>query len=128
MINPGSITGAVWLMQRIPGFNGAQNRQLLFTSLGWDDGRNLHPDERFLVSVTNDLKWPDSLTNYFDPQISSLSPYSLPNMGLYVYGMLPVYLVKWLAVLLNRDNYDKITLVGRSWVMTTRPLASPAWT
>ena len=29
------ITGAVWLMQRIPGFNGAQNQQLLFTSLGF---------------------------------------------------------------------------------------------
>ena len=30
-----SITGAVWLMERVPGFNGAQNRQLLFTSLGF---------------------------------------------------------------------------------------------
>ena len=30
---PGTITGAVWLMQRIPEFNGAQNRQLLLTSL-----------------------------------------------------------------------------------------------
>ena len=31
----GSVTGAVWLMQRIPGFNGEQNRQLLLTSLGF---------------------------------------------------------------------------------------------
>ncbi len=30
-----SVTGAVWLMQRIPGFNGEQNRQLLLTSLGF---------------------------------------------------------------------------------------------
>ncbi len=31
----GRVTGAVWLMQRIPGFNGAQSRQLLLTSLGF---------------------------------------------------------------------------------------------
>ena len=30
-----SIIGAVWLMQRIPGFNGAQSRQLLLTSVGF---------------------------------------------------------------------------------------------
>ena len=34
-------------------------------------------------------------------------------MGLYVYGTLPVYLVKPIAVLLNRNTYDEITLLGR---------------
>ncbi len=85
-----------------------------FADLNWDDSHNLHPDERFLTSVTNDLKWPDSFENYFDPQASTLSPYSLPNMGLYVYGTLPVYIVKWTAILLDRNNYDKISLVGRA--------------
>src|SRR5262245_42634461 len=85
-----------------------------FVDLSWDDGHNLHPDERFLTSVTNDLKWPESFENYFDPQASTLSPYSLPNMGLYVYGTLPVYIVKWTAIVLDRNNYDKISLVGRS--------------
>jgi 4-amino-4-deoxy-L-arabinose transferase-like glycosyltransferase len=35
-------------------------------------------------------------------------------MGLYVYGTLPAYIVKWTAIQLDRNNYDQITLVGRS--------------
>ncbi|HEX9386590.1 MAG TPA: DUF2298 domain-containing protein, partial [Anaerolineales bacterium] len=85
-----------------------------FHGINWDEGRHLHPDERFLSTVTNDLQWPQNLSNYFDPNTSTLSPYSLPNMGLYVYGTLPVYFVKWTAILLDRNNYDKITLVGRN--------------
>jgi YYY domain-containing protein len=85
-----------------------------FHGLNWDSGRHLHPDERFLSTVTNDLTWPVSFSNYFDPNTSSLSPYSLPNMGLYVYGTLPVYIVKWMAITLDSNNYDEITLVGRA--------------
>ena len=85
-----------------------------FHGLNWDEGRHLHPDERFLSTVTNDLTGPSNLDNYFDPATSTLSPYSLPNMGLYVYGTLPVYIVKWTAILLDRNNYDKITLIGRN--------------
>src|SRR6476646_9973636 len=85
-----------------------------FHGINWDEGHHLHPDERFLSTVTNDLQWPDNLSNYFDPNTSTLSPYSLPNMGLYVYGMLPVYAVKWTAILLTRNNYDQITQIGRN--------------
>src|SRR5574339_494094 len=85
-----------------------------FHGLNWDEGRHLHPDERFLSTVTNDLQWPQNFDNYFDPAVSTLSPYSLPNMGLYVYGTLPVYVVKWVAILMDYNNYDKITLVGRA--------------
>lgn len=85
-----------------------------FYGLEWDSGRHLHPDERFLSTVTNDLRWPESLHGYFDPATSSLSPYALPKMGLFVYGTLPVYMVKAAAVLLNQNNYDQITLLGRA--------------
>jgi dolichyl-phosphate-mannose--protein O-mannosyl transferase len=34
-------------------------------------------------------------------------------MGLYVYGTLPVYIVKWMAIQLDLNNYDHITDVGR---------------
>lgn len=81
--------------------------------LAWDEGRHLHPDERFLSTVANDLRLPENFETYFDPSKSTLSPYTLPNMGLYIYGTLPVYLVKPIAVLLNRNNYDAITLLGR---------------
>lgn len=82
--------------------------------LEWDSGRHIHPDERFLSMTTNDLKWTGNLDTYFDPATSTLSPYSLPRMGLYVYGTLPVYIVKGAAILLNSNNYDRITLIGRA--------------
>ena len=85
-----------------------------FHGLNWDDGRHIHPDERFLSTVTNDLKWPDNFSQYFDPNSSTLSPYSNPNMGLFVYGTMPVYLVKWVSILLDQNDYDHITLVGRA--------------
>src|SRR5215207_1686181 len=87
---------------------------LRFHGLNWDEGHHLHPNERFLSTVTNNLQWPQNLDSYFDPDVSTLSPYSLPDMGLYVYGTLPVYVVKWTANLLERDNYDEITLIGRA--------------
>lgn len=83
------------------------------SGLMWDEGRHIHPDERFLSTVTNDLKLPASFDLYFDPTRSTLSPYALPEMGLYIYGTLPVYFVKIIAVLLNRNTYDDITIVGR---------------
>src|SRR5215211_8653509 len=61
---------------------------LRFHGSNWDEGHHLHPDERFLSTVTNDLQWPESFANYFNPDVSTLSPYSNPNMGLYVYGTL----------------------------------------
>ena len=85
-----------------------------FHGINWDEGHHLHPDERFLSTVTNNLKWPENWSNYFDPNTSTLSPYSLPDMGLYVYGTLPVYIVKWTAILLDKNNYDKITIIGRN--------------
>ena len=84
-----------------------------FHGLNWDEGRHLHPDERFLSTVTNNLEWPDTFENYFDPNVSTLSPYSLPGMGFYVYGTFPVYIVKWTAIFLDRNNYDQITMLGR---------------
>ncbi len=83
------------------------------TGVNWDSNKHLHPDERFLTSVANDIKWPTNLDTYFDPKASSLSPYSLPNMGLYVYGTLPLWLVKGVAILLNANTYDEIAIVGR---------------
>lgn len=85
-----------------------------FHGLSWDEGRHLHPDERFLSTVTNDIKWPANLATYFDPAASTLSPFSLPNVGLFVYGTLPVYIVKWVAIALHMNNYDKITIIGRA--------------
>ena len=84
-----------------------------FNGLKWDEGHHLHPDERFLSTVTNDLQWPANFQDYFNPDVSTLSPYTNPNMGLFVYGMFPIYIVKWAAIHLDKNNYDNITQVGR---------------
>ena len=81
--------------------------------LDWDSSKHLHPDERFLTTVTNDLELPKNLENYFDTDKSTLSPYSLEKIGMFVYGTLPIYIVKAASALLKSDTYDKIPLVGR---------------
>lgn len=101
---------AIWALLLVILLAGALFR---LHGLDWDSSKHLHPDERFLTTVTNDLKLPKNLDHYFDPTRSSLSPYSLEKIGMFVYGTLPISLVKAAAVLLNHDTYDKIPLVGR---------------
>ncbi|HCC84347.1 MAG TPA: hypothetical protein DEP87_01565 [Candidatus Pacebacteria bacterium] len=84
-----------------------------FTDLNWDSDQHLHPDERFLTMVTDDLKWPKSWTEYFTTQKSPLNPHNMGH-GFYVYGTWPVVLVKALAERLQLDNYQGITQVGRA--------------
>lgn len=80
--------------------------------LNWDQNQHLHPDERFLTMVTTAAAIPSSLSNYLDPTVSKLNPYNL-NFNFYVYGTLPVTLVKVAAVTFGLDSYDGITLLGR---------------
>ncbi|MBI2464787.1 hypothetical protein HYV64_01475 [Candidatus Shapirobacteria bacterium] len=82
--------------------------------LNWDQGTHLHPDERFLTMVTNDIRLPTSLPQYFDNSQSPLNPYNYPQYQFFVYGTLPVFLTKAITVLIGFDNYDKVHLVGRS--------------
>ncbi len=86
---------------------------LRFTGLDWDEGQHLHPDERFLTMVETALGWPTSLQQYFDTAKNPLSPYN-HDYGFFVYGTLPLYLVKWVGLLLDRSGYDQIHLVGRA--------------
>jgi hypothetical protein len=81
--------------------------------LNWDDNNHLHPDERFLTMVVNDIKLPTSISQYFDTNISPLNPYNYSQYQFFVYGTFPIFLVKYLAVLLHLDNYNHITLLGR---------------
>jgi 4-amino-4-deoxy-L-arabinose transferase-like glycosyltransferase len=80
--------------------------------LNWDSGQHLHPDERFLTMVANDIKLPSSISQYFNPSNSPLNP---ANAGydFFVYGTFPLFLVKFLAIFTGMDNYGGITLLGR---------------
>src|SRR3989344_9606194 len=80
--------------------------------LNWDQNQHLHPDERFLAMVTSAAKLPMSFGEYLNPAVSMLNPYNL-NFNFFVYGTLPMTLVKLVAVWGRADTLDGITLIGR---------------
>lgn len=80
--------------------------------LNWDEDQHLHPDERFLTMVTEALKVPPSLTDYFNSSTSTLSPYNR-NFGFFVYGTLPIFLTKYIATATGLEGYGQVHLVGR---------------
>lgn len=86
---------------------------LRFSGLNWDDFSHLHPDERFLTQVLTALRPSEGLKNYFDTAQSALNP---ANVGhrFFVYGTLPIFIVRFLGEWLGRTTYDEIHLVGRA--------------
>ena len=79
----------------------------------WDVGYHLHPDERYLSIVANDVRGPGSVAGYFDVEDSPLSPYNTQSGRAYLYGQLPLFATKLVAALLGRDTYGELYLVGR---------------
>jgi len=82
--------------------------------LDWDQGTFLHPDERFLVMVVQDLKLPDSLASYF----STDSPLQVRNTkhSFYVYGSFPVVITKLIAHwTIEQESFKNVTYLGR-WI------------
>ncbi|MGA9192197.1 MAG: DUF2298 domain-containing protein [Anaerolineales bacterium] len=86
---------------------------LRFTGLNWDAGTHLHPDERFLTIVESGLRLPKSLGEFFNTAASPLNPANSGNT-FFVYGTLPIFLVRVLGEWLGRTSYDQIYLVGRA--------------
>ena len=81
-----------------------------FVGVNWDENTHQHPDERFMAIVAEQIRPVDSLSNYFDPEKSSLNPF---EFGSYTYGMLPLFLVRYIGEGLAMTSYDQIALVGR---------------
>ncbi len=61
----------------------------------WGELQHQHPDELFFTSVTYDVAPVHSLREYFDTAHSSLNPHNRGH-GFYVYGTLPLFLVRYL--------------------------------
>jgi YYY domain-containing protein len=80
--------------------------------VNWDQGKHLHPDERFLTMVAADIQSPPSIAGYFETARSPLNP---ANVGrpFFVYGTLPLFLVRAVAETIGLTGYDQICLVGR---------------
>jgi hypothetical protein len=80
--------------------------------LFWDEDQHLHPDERFLTMVTENIKLPSSLGQYFNSETSPLSPYN-NDFGFFVYGTLPIFLTKYVASTVGWSDYNHVHIVGR---------------
>ena len=79
----------------------------------WDGDFHLHPDERFLTMVVAALEWPGSIGEYFDSAVSPLNPHN-KGYDLFVYGTLPIFLVKWVSIRVGMTDYWDVHLVGRA--------------
>ncbi|OGL53255.1 hypothetical protein A3K55_02075 [Candidatus Shapirobacteria bacterium RBG_13_44_7] len=79
--------------------------------LNWDQGYYFHPDERMIVMVTDKIKLPATITDFFHPS-SPLNP------QFFAYGSFPIYLLRFLSWLLAPispllASYAQMNLVGR---------------
>lgn len=84
-----------------------------FTGINWGEGQFLHPDERFFVWVTADISPVNSLSEYFNTEISSLNPHNRGH-GFYVYGTLPVFMTRYLAnSVMENPSWEDLNLIGR---------------
>ena len=83
-----------------------------FTGIEWDGNQHLHPDERFLTMVETAIQPVESIGDYFDTSSSSLNP---NNQGytFYVYGTLPIFIVRYVGEWVGMTGYDQINIVGR---------------
>ncbi len=78
----------------------------------WDDNTHLHPDERFLTMVETAITPVPSLDQYFNTATSTLNP---ANRGytFFVYGTLPIFIVRYVAQAVSQTGYDQVDIVGR---------------
>ena len=83
-----------------------------FTGIEWDGNQHLHPDERFLTMVETGIAPVENISEYFDTTNSSLNP---NNRGytFYVYGTLPLFIVRYVGEWFGMTGYDQINVVGR---------------
>lgn len=67
---------------------------LRFSNEDWDGGYQLHPDERAILFVAQDIRLPDSLAEALDASRSGLSPFRAPDGSFrsFPYGHLPLYI------------------------------------
>jgi YYY domain-containing protein len=81
-----------------------------FSGIDWGALQYQHPDELFLTSVTYNIQPVHSLAEYFNTATSTLNPNNA-GAGFFVYGTLPVFLVRGLADLTNQ--LGNLQLLGR---------------
>ena len=83
-----------------------------FVGLNWDEGTQIHPDERFCLSVVEKLSFPTSMAQFFDSNHSPLSP-TVALDAHYVYGQLPLFILKIAAQVTKTTDPHTLSLLGR---------------
>lgn len=85
---------------------------LRLTGIDWGRDQLLHPDERFLAQLESSLLPVDTLGQYFDTANSTLNP---ANRGhaFYVYGTLPLFMVRYVAEWVDQVGAYDVQVVGR---------------
>jgi YYY domain-containing protein len=121
----------VWLQDLLLVLVLAAATYFRVVGLNWDDNQHLHPDERFLTMVESVLQVkkcasPDlplescpadqvrwlGVGDYFDTANSPLNPQNR-GYGFFVYGDLPIVMVRYIAEWVAQTGYDQVYLVGR---------------
>ncbi|MCA9372071.1 glycosyltransferase family 39 protein [Candidatus Woesebacteria bacterium] len=81
-------------------------------NIHWDQNFHLHPDERFLTMVGNAMQIPKNISTYFDTNTSPMNPENI-GFTFYVYGIFPIILNKFIALVMQTDTYNLFTVQGR---------------
>ena len=76
------------------------------TGSDWGQLNIQHPDENFMTSVTLAIQPVHSLADYFNTAQSTLNP-SVVGYPAYVYGTLPLFMVRYLAELENPAAFHR---------------------
>ena len=108
--NQGGLAFLGWIVLILILVAGAYFR---FIGLNWDESQHLHPDERFLTMVEASLTPVKSLSDYFNTDQSTLNPNNV-GYGFFVYGTVPIFIVRYIAQALGQTGYDQVFLVGRA--------------
>ncbi len=92
---------------------------LRFYGINWDQDFHLHPDERFLTMVETSISPVANFGEYFNTSISRLNPHNILDANgnsvfpFFVYGTLPLFLVRYVAGWTAQTGYGQVFMVGR---------------
>ena len=92
---------------------------LRFYGIAWDQDFHLHPDERFLTMVETSISPVSNIEEYFNTSTSELNPHNILDgngnsvFPFFVYGTLPLFIVRYIAEWTGQAGYGQVYLVGR---------------
>lgn len=106
---------------------------LRFHGADWGELQHQHPDELFLTGVISNLRAqtcmddmlpveacpPDQkrwigIGDYFDTETSTLNPHNR-GFAFFVYGTLPMFIIRYTAELIGQTDYGQLKLLGRQF-------------